>query len=850
MRPALLPISAAVTLVLHAGSAAASISSINRDMVDAPDPAPAVKGEGESGRTLIINGNEIGQGTLLEFHGGLYVGVALAALANLRCGRTIERDGHSLCAIPASSIKISNMRLEAIVPPGAFLPYSLGATAAVRAIPELTPGKLGFLNYNVGASKVGDGVSFSGVFDAGLRLEENAFDLSGVVARAADPYVASSLSGGIDNTDLLDFRDGLMTAVLTQAAYRRNWFDRRLSLAIGRTALQPRGLLGGNIFDGIGLSKDNLDNLGDIRTVRSRNISGYTPLPGVLTYRIGNTVLKQVPIQAGAYSIDPALFAGLPGGGKIEIVGVDGRVTGLDLPMLQTRSVALYKAGTYDFSLQAGRIRSASGSYVASLYGGSRYGITDGLTVEGAGIFDPHSVTLDGAVDWLLPKNFGVAGVDAAFQTRQRNRSIAVADQTKTGWTLTAYYEKDIGTARFSVDYLRNHGGGVIAGGYTGYTGSNAISSTSSNLVAGGLYGLSAEALFGSTIGEDIRVQASMRLFKTGITGTLRLISTSYAGQPDRTRFAEIQLSGGLGRFGNWGTYLHDGRNGNGQDEFSANVYWQKSLGRRTLATLSYETSQVGGARVEPDRYAVSLSGTTDTRWDQGSTYQVTVDQEGRGSVSYDRQFAAMDVSASIYRDAQQGVTGQVNARGSLVFADGHLTPGQTLSDAVVVVKAPQLRDADVFIGHNTLPRTRTDSAGYAVLSHLQQYKPNYALVSDKDAPLGLEVPDEILSGTVHPFRGYIVTVATHMAHPARLFLSLPVDPKATQVWADVNGEQIPVEADGSLYLNDLSKQKQAISLSWLGAGKTGCIIPLSSLPAISGGDVKAVRQVKGVICQ
>lgn len=571
----------------------------------------------------------------------------------------------------------------------------------------------------------------------------------------------------------------------------------------------------------------------------------------MLTYRIGNTVLKQVPIQAGAYSIDPALFAGLPGGGKIELVGLDGRVTGLDLPVLQTRNVALYKAGTFDFSAQAGRILGASGSYTAALYGGSRYGLTDSLTMEGAGVFDPHSVTLDASFDWRLPKRFGVVGVDTAFQTRQRNRLINMAEQTKTGWTLTAYYEKDIGTARFTVDYLRNHGGGVIAGGYSGYTGSNAISSSPTVVSPTGLSGIGLNNLFGSIVEEDIRLQASAQLFRTGINATLRLISTSNAGQPNRARFAEAQVSGGLGQFGTWGSYLHDGRNGEGQHELSVNVYWQKSLGQRTQATLTYETNQVGGARVEPDRYQASLTGTTDTRWDQGSAYQVTVDQEGRGSASYDRRFEAMDVSASVYRDAQQGVSGQVNTRGSLVFADDHVIPGQALSDAVVVVKAPQLPHEDVFVDHNSLPRTRTDSDGYAVLSFLRRYKHNSALVNDKDAPLGLEVPDEVLSGTVHPYRGYIVNVATHMAHPARLFLTLPVDPKATPVWADINGEQIPVEGDDTLYLDDLSRVKDAIRLSWhIGDTITSCNIPLSALSATPGDDIKTIQQIKGITCQ
>ena len=803
----------------------------------APDPAI---GSGQSiedyRRDIVINDEPQGQGVAIEVGSVWYIERAMADAINLPCARLVEREGRALCAVPASKASEEGNTLRLSVPVEAFRRTSLYGASEPALVPEITPSNLGFFNYDFNSALVSGDVSFTTSLRGGVRLEENAFDLGAVISHAA------SGSGSLGSTwnDLFSIgQGGDTTLIVTDAAYRRNWFDQRLSLAIGRTSMRQRGYLSGSLIDGLSLTRDNFDNQGNVRSSFSRQITGYNPTAGVLTYRLGGTVLKQIPLPAGPYNIDPAIFASLPQGGQIEIAGFDGRVTPLNLPIGSSRVQAMFKPGTWDGNVELGRMMTAGGGHVAALDLGGRYGISDAATVEAALTATPHSIALNAGADMRLPYDLGVIGINGAWQRRQLNPAFDLAAQSHDGWAVGGYYERRFGKVTLGADYQRYGGGGIIAGGYDGIRTDAA------------LWTYSGAPLLGSLLREDIQLYIDGPLFKTGVSGSLRLRSTSYVGQPEATRYAEVQVNGGLGRWGNWGLFGRAGENGYGASTLSGNVYWSIPLGGRSRATLAYQTDRQDGESISPDRYSLSINGSTGDRWSQADTYNLTVDNLGYGTAQYSREFSNLSTSVSAFRSPDAGVNGTLMARGSVAFVDGHAVLGKATNDSIVVLKAQTLPYEDVYLGGYSKPVTRTDAQGYAILPNPLVYRPNSARVNDANVPLGLIVPDNVMPGTVHPYRGYVVPVKTQQLAPARLYPMLPADALEAGPYAEINGTQVPVEPDGSFYVEDLGKVQHSIVVSWQrGEAVRACTISEQSMRAALAGPGDAfVRKVKDIAC-
>jgi hypothetical protein len=816
-------------------------------------------------RDITINSEPQGNGLALAVEGALYVEASMAQSANIACGRRIERGGRTLCAIPVTKLSDDGTRVDVTVPIGAFQRTKLAARAPLAAIPELSPDRLFYTNYDLSSSIVQGQFAGTANVRGGIRFDENAFDLGGIVSHNPGTYYNEQTW----TTDLLSTGSGATRVTLTDAAYRRFWYDDFVTLMAGRGSMRQRGYLAGGLFDGLGLTKDNFDAQGNPRTALSRAITGYNASAGVLTYRLGETVLKQLPIAAGPYSIDPALFAGLPQGGVIEITGYDGRVTQLSLPVNAFRTQGLFEAGTWDGDVQIGRALSAGGGYVAALQFGAREGLTDDLTIEAGGSFTPRSAALNIGVDARLPGNIGVIGATGAAQARRLNPALPLTIQREQGWSLAGYLEHREGRVSIGADYQRFGGGGILTGGYDGQrpgsyywpVSGTVVGSVGSGLAVGGIVGgggilspaVYTPGLIGSSIEEDLRLYLNGPLFDTGISGNLALRSTRYALEPQAMRFAELQINGGLGSLGNLALYARYGRDGYGRSLLSANANWSTSLGGSVNASAGWQTDRVDGERTQQDRFTLTLGGSDASRWSQADQWNLMVDNLGYATASYNREFAALSTAANLVRNPGGRISGTLAARGALAIADDHLVFGRSTNTTPVVLAAPSLPDEDVYYGGQSTPVTRTDGAGYAILPNPLVFRENRVRVNDAHAPLGLQVPDQVMNGTVYPYRGYVVPVATRMLVPARVFASLPFNPADANAYADVDGAQIPVEPDGSIYLEDASRVARTILVAWqVGDATRACAIALDAVKQALGGAEKkgeVVRRLAGLAC-
>lgn len=168
---------------------------------------------------------------------------------------------------------------------------------------------------------------------------------------------------------------------------------------VGCNSLQvvPRCLctrhLGGGTFDGIRLSRQNLDNQGNTILEAARPITGFTQSPAILTYRVGSSVLRGDRTACrcflGGFT---RIFRAAPGR-HAELIGLDGTRQSLDLPLAASRPVLLYQRGAYDWDLQVGQLQRSDGGFDPTAAAGARYGVTEDLSLESAAMFrsgDPY----------------------------------------------------------------------------------------------------------------------------------------------------------------------------------------------------------------------------------------------------------------------------------------------------------------------------------------------------------------------------------------------------------------------------------------------------------------------------
>ena len=776
---------------------------------------------------LTINGVPYGMSEAETRNGQLFIERILANQANLRCYPPDSTDD-KFCTVTVNTLRLSEdgKQLDLSVAPEGLKDTVIAGPAPLAAIPELPLGQLGYLRYNANAARLQDGRNnLSLASNGSLRLNEHAFDVASVglwSSRAA----TQTLVAGSTQSQGFGFNGERSSLLFTTAAYRRDWFEERLQFVAGRTSTSQRGFLGGATLDGVRLARLNFDNQGNTLLVGSRPVSGYLAAPGILSYRVGGIVYKEIPLPAGPYSVASSEFLGYPANGTLETVSVDGARTTLDLPLAASRPILLFRQGEYDWDLQAGRVRRSDGSYDAAVSAGTRYGLTNDISAEMAVLIRPRNTLLTGQLDARLPAALGEVSGAAAVQKSSMDTA---ASNRKS---LRALYGNKWGAATYGVDFLRHYDGGVQE--ITTASAENSAYNYSGFFNGGTNYGfLTAQPqLARSAITRDVRAYVFAPLGETGVNANLRLIATSYIDSPKQARFAELQLGGGLGRLGSWSTYLRTGRNQSGLNEWSFSALWSVPFGSGQQAGISYQTNRVEGKRSGDDDIRVFVGGTIDGTWNAESSYAASTDRRGNLAMSYNRKFEAVDTSISLFRSSGQSMAGYVTASGGVVVADdGHVIAARNLTDSITLLQAKELAGAEIFQQGSPRPVSRMDSAGYGVVSNMRAYKTNRIRISDDDVPIGLEVPDNVMDGfTVHPYRAYVLKVPMRVLRPGRLFINLPST--VINAYALVGELLTPVEPDGSVYVEDLSLLAgKPLAVVWNSAGRDmRCNVPQASI--------------------
>lgn len=375
------------------------------------------RGESRS-RAIIVDGVEYGAGTTGIMKDKLYISTNLVAIAGLECGETLQANDASVCAVGVRNFWTEGDRL--FVESG----QAQGAThSGPEPAPELAPTTLVFLNYDTNfVANPGGQVTLFGSLQPSLRVKENAFDFQATYFQSLN-QAAGATNGSRSQITVNSF------------AYRREWFEQRLRLLAGRAQSPGRGLMGGEQFDGLSLQRFNSDDVGSTPTSGPRPITGFAAGPGVVQYRIGEKVYKQIPVREGKFEIGGEFLSEVPRGGRLEFVGLDGVARELSMPTDVAAQYAFYRHGDYSFDVQLGRLRGLDGDRPFASAGG-RYGLSREMTVDLGISATNHAFALGGTASMRLPWVLGSLSL-AGATSRSWKSGGAVSPAQSTRLTST-----------------------------------------------------------------------------------------------------------------------------------------------------------------------------------------------------------------------------------------------------------------------------------------------------------------------------------------------------------------------------------------------------------------------------
>lgn len=752
-------------------------------------------------RSVIVNGVEYGMGITGIANDRLYMPSNLAAVAGLDCGEMVMAGEDSLCAVAVRNFWTEGDRL--FVESGEKL---AGGTVALETAPELKPATVAFLNYDTNfVSNPNGGLAVYGTLSPSLRIKENAIDV--------DASYFQNLTSGSDKTSVKS------QITVNSFVFRREWFEERLRVSVGRTSGIGRGLMGGERFDGISLERFNSDDVGSVPTAGRRPITGFATGAGVIQYRVGDKVYKQLPVREGKYDISSEFLSDVPQGGRLEFVGLDGVARELSIPTDLSVSYAFYRPGDFSFNVQLGGLKTPQGHIPYGNLGG-RYGLLRDLTLDLGVSATDRAFALGGSFSLRLPSILG---------------AVSVAGATSRGWgknpgpfasTIDANYFNRFGSVSFDVSHRQ-----YFNGGYRGL-------------------GIEQAAVYSSSITQTTRAAVGLPVPFPGSDISLRVVAerSIYSNADLDNRSIQVDLSRSLGKLGSASLLGRYGRDQFGKTYSSAMLNWVVPLGGRNGFSVNLDTSKSeGGAR--ENRYGATFWGSMGGSYGMGGNYQVSIDQDARISAdgAYRTRFG--NFNASLSREAGSRLFGNMGVRGALVMAGGGLIMTRPIADSLLVVRGKELAGSELFVPPDMEGRTRFNGAGYAVITDLPSYRRINLAFDESGLPLGTEISQETLSGSLRPYRAYVVDVPVKRLQPLRIYPNLP-----KEAWARGNATSgnsfAPIEVDGTLYFNAWPDVGVPLEVTWQSEnGVQSCSIELPAPPLPTEGstafDLVELRDVE-----
>jgi outer membrane usher protein len=510
-------------------------------------------------------------------------------------------------------------------------------------------------------------------------------------------------------------------------------------------------------------------------------VSGQAELPSTVEVYLNGILASRQQVQPGPFQIDDIPTVGA--GGNVQLVVRDllGRQVVTNLPFVT--AAPLLRQGLTDFSLEAGTLRENYGirsfdyddGFISST---ARYGVTDGLTVEGRTEFLPHQSTVGAGDSVVLPGihyvlTSAVAGSHStAGEGNQETIGLQPGSNSRIGVTASL----QVNSARF-----------VQLGTVDGQLPPRYTSALSLSWAFGRQFSVTLSQIRTAPRGQPTHTVDSLGLSHSfGHLGTLALSAfESIAG----TR--------------NLGTFL---------------VYSLSLGGNSSLTSTANGTRDASGkwttqVQSEFDRLPTSELG---WGWDARAT-GAAPESSGDDDIGAGAVYQGADYSASAQVDG--GVSSlryQAELGGGLGELAGRVFASRKIYDSFGIARVPGLPGLPVYVENQLAGYT--DAQGRALLPRLVEFTDNKISIDANDLPFDAELvgSDSI---TVAPYARSGVVVDL----PVRRIRS------ALVVLVQANGTPIPVGARvsssgaadayvadrGEVYLRGVAPSNNTLRVAW-----------------------------------
>lgn len=510
----------------------------------------------------------------------------------------------------------------------------------------------------------------------------------------------------------------------------------------------------------------NFANDPQLVTFPSVEVGGVAVVPSTVDIFVNNARTFSTQVNPGPFSV-----SNLPvpvGAGNVRLVVRDvfGRETTTVVPFV--RYDTLLRAGLSDFSFDAGWLRrsyaTVSNDYGAfATTGMYRYGVNNGLTLEGRAEGMSDRGSLGGAVLFTVPV-LGLATVAASASRAE---------------TQGAGYLGKIGFQRRERDYSFAAGAEQRSANYTDIA-----------FEPGQVRTLALRQFSASTrVGANQWLNA-LALRQTDTSGRFDTDSIGWSVALPRS----ITLSANLSRF-----------SGSSPGSTVVSLSVAMPLGDREYAVAAYEkknnsstadaTLQVSRNLLETNSFGYRLLAGEQSgkkRLEAGAAWQTGVGTFG------------VEAAESFGQQAFRA-----GARGGLVVAGGEWELSRYIDSSFAIVKTADFPDVRIFANNQEVGRT--NSSGIAVVPRLTGFLTNRLAFEPEDIPLEGVFRENVQSVKIATGMGVLVDLGVKRQLSATVALfganGRPVPAGAT-VRLEGGSEEFPVAGGGRVFISGLERGK------------------------------------------
>ncbi|WP_167737577.1 fimbria/pilus outer membrane usher protein [Sphingomonas parva] len=700
-----------------------------------------------------VNGQRSREPAMLleDGQGGLYATAATLRLWRLRppAGPPVAWEGESwyrLDTIQALRLRLSaedqSLAIE-VAAEGFELQSSALAPAAPMAMTPAAAG--GFLNYDLLVEHARGDTSLNGAFEAGMAVRRGVLTTTfvGTIGDAGKKLVRLESGWTLDRPrTLTTLRIG----------------DSISSSGPGSVPVR---------FGGVQYGRNFTVQPGYL-TMPLPTYGGSATLPGVVDIYVNNVLQATREVGPGPFQLTDVPVQS--GGGKVQIVTRDllGRETVSEQSYYA--SSILLRRGLHDFSWEAGLVRRAFG-LSSNDYGTPmastthRYGLTDGITLEGH-LQASRRTQMAGVGATFALGNLGVAGGAASFSHSERGNGVRLAgsfERRTSGLSLGVRAESS----------SRNY------------------------------------AFIGLPDGEPLprrTVQAFADVpFARGAAG-LNIIARDFRGQPDE-RLAGLFVNHRLGKSASLQFYARRAIAGERQTVIGLHAAFL--FGGRRSASAGMEAK--GGT-------SLRLSYQKDPPAGEGTGYRIAATAgalDGLDAVvTRNLRSAALTAQVS-HAHGRTGV--RAAASGSIGFAGKRVFASRTIGSSFAAVKVGDFQGVKVYADNQLV--AVTDASGTAIIPALRPFERNVIRIDESDLPLDVTLASNELA--VRPFAKAATLVRFAAERSGGVLMRVLLEdgrplPPGAQVLAE-GSDRVHVSAgNGQVYVDGLGGPTR-LTASWPG---------------------------------